>query len=134
MTGSRISSGSSFEELAGYARAVVLPDPGGDWVLVSGTTGYDYDAGTLPEDVVDQCRQCFRNIAAALEQAGSSLDDLVRIRVYTTSRRNFERIAPVVAEHTAAARPANTTVLCDLVELAMKVEIEVTARKAATGA
>ena len=73
-------------------------------------------------------------VIAALEQAGSSLDDLVRIRVYTTSRRNFERIAPVVAEHTAAARPANTTVLCDLVELAMKVEIEVTARKAATGA
>lgn len=132
MTGTRISSGSSFEELAGYARAVVLPDPGGDWVLVSGTTGYDYATGELPEDVVDQCRQCFRNIEHALAQADCTLDDLVRIRVYVTSRRNFERIAPIIGDHTRTARPANTTVICDLVELAMKVEIEVTARKAAT--
>jgi enamine deaminase RidA (YjgF/YER057c/UK114 family) len=131
MIGRRISSGSVFEELAGYARAVVLPDPGGDWVLVSGTTGYDYATGEISEDSLEQTRQCFRNVSKALAEAGTSLDDLVRIRVYLTEVADFEDIAKIVGEHCRTARPANTTVVCALTKPEMKVEIEVTARRPA---
>ena len=127
MTRQRISSGSSFEELAGYSRAVV----DGDWIFVSGTTGYDYKAGTISADVAEQTRQTFRNIAAALEQAGSSLADLVRIRVFLADPADFGVVAPIVGEHCRAARPANTTVVTPLVDPRMKIEIEVTARKQA---
>jgi enamine deaminase RidA (YjgF/YER057c/UK114 family) len=131
MIGRRICSGSVFEELAGYARAVVLPDPGGDWVLVSGTTGYDYASGEISDDPLEQTRQCFRNVSKALAEAGTSLDELVRIRVYLTDAAHFEDIAKIVGEHCRAARPANTTVVCALTKPEMKVEIEVTARRPA---
>jgi enamine deaminase RidA (YjgF/YER057c/UK114 family) len=121
----RISSGSSFEELAGYSRAVV----DGDWVFVSGTTGFDYKSGNISDDVVEQTRQCFRNIDAALAQAGSSFADLVRIRVYLANAADFATVAPIVGEHCRGARPANTTVVTPLVDSRMKIEIEVTARK-----
>lgn len=130
MIGTRISSGSSFEELAGYARAVVLPDPGGDWILVSGTTGYDYASGEISTDAVEQTHQCFRNIEKALGEAGASLDDLVRVKVILTSQTDFEAVAPVVGSYCRAARPANTTYIAALVAPEMKVEIEVTARRA----
>ena len=129
MTGTRISSGSTFEQLAGYARAVVLPDPGGDWILVSGTTGYDYATMAIDDDVEAQTRQCFANIDTALSEAGSSLADLVRIRVFIADAAEFERVARIVGEHTRAALPANTTVVTALTAPQMKVEIEVTARK-----
>ncbi len=70
-----ISSGSSFETLAGYSRALV----DGDYVHVSGTTGFDYAAMTIEDDVVAQAEQCFANIAAALAQASASLADVVRV-------------------------------------------------------
>lgn len=120
----RIFSGSPFEELAGYARAVV----DGDYVLVSGTTGFDYATMTIPEDVAEQAEQCFRNIQTALVEAGAGLEDLVRIRVYLAAREDFEAVAPVVGRHCRAARPANTTVVAPLVDPRMKIEIEVTAR------
>ncbi len=130
MIGTRITTGSVFEEQAGYARAVVLPDPGGDWVMVSGTTGYDYALGDISPDVADQARQCFKTIAWALGEAGASLGNLVRVRVMLADARDFAAIAPVVAEHCRAARPANTTVVTGFVAPEMKIEIEVTARKA----
>jgi enamine deaminase RidA (YjgF/YER057c/UK114 family) len=122
-----ISSGSSFEALAGYSRAVVLPD---GWILVSGTTGYDYATMTISPDVVEQTRQCFRNIAAALGQAEASLADVVRVVVYLADPADFDRVAPVVGEHFRDVRPANTTVCCALTKPEMRVEIEVTARRA----
>ena len=126
----RISSGSSFEELAGYSRAVV----DGDWVFVSGTTGFDYRAGTISDDVVEQTQQCFRNIQWALTEAGSGLEDLVRIRVYLVAAADFARIAPVIGDWCRPARPANTTVVSALVDPRMKIEIEVTARRQRNGA
>lgn len=129
MTGERIFSGSSFEELAGYARAVVLPDPGGDWVMVSGTTGFDYSDMSISDDVATQTRQCFANISAALAEAGSSLANMVRVRVYLADAADFDAVAPIVGEHCRDARPANTTVIAPLVDARMKIEIEVTARK-----
>lgn len=120
-----ISSGSSFEALAGYSRAVV----DGDDVFVSGTTGFDYARMSIDEDPVEQARQCFRNIAHALAQAGCTLDDVVRVRYLITDASLFERLAPVFGEHFGKARPAATAMVVGLVDPRMKVEIEVTARR-----
>ena len=83
----RISSGSSFEELAGYSRAVV----DGEWIFVSGTTGFDYRAGTISDDIAEQTEQCFRNIEWALKEAGSGMAEVVRIRVILTDPAAFTR-------------------------------------------
>jgi len=124
MIGIRIYSGAPFEAMAGYARAVVDPP----YVFVSGTTGFDPETLQFPEGVEAQCENCFATIDRALAQAGASMDDLVRIRVYVASRAEFERIKPIIKKHCDRARPANTTVLAELVEPYMRVEIEVTAR------
>lgn len=120
-----ISSGSSFEAVAGYSRAVVE----GDYVHVSGTTGFDYATMTIDPDPALQTRQCFRNIAAALAQAGSSLDDVVRVRYYLADAALFEQLAPIFGEHFANARPAATALVCGLIDPRMKIEIEATARR-----
>lgn len=127
MTKRLISSGSAFEKVAGYSRAVV----DGDWIHVSGTTGFDYAKMTISDDLEAQARQVFRNIAAALQDAGSSLDDVVRVTYYLTDRADFQKLAPIFGEHFAKARPAATAVVCGLVDERMKIEIEVTARKGA---
>lgn len=124
----RISSGSRFEALAGYCRAVVVDDPAGAWVFVSGTTGFDYAAHTIADDVVAQAEQCFSNIEAALAEAGATLADLVRIRVFLADPRDLEHVAPVLAKRCGAHPPANTTVVTALVDPRMRIEIEVTAR------
>ena len=124
MIGTRISSGSPFEEMAGYSRAVV----DGDMVYVSGTTGYDVEAGGFPPTVEEQATLAFATISAALAEAGTSLENMLRIRVYVASREEFERIKPIIKAHCDAARPANTSILCDLATEEMRVEFEVTAR------
>jgi enamine deaminase RidA (YjgF/YER057c/UK114 family) len=123
--GARLYSGAPFEAQAGYARAVVV----GGLVEVSGTTGFDPDTLAFPEGVEAQCENCFRNIARALEQAGSSLADLVRVRVFCVTREEFQRIKPIIKRHCDAARPANTSILCELDQPRMRVEIEATARR-----
>jgi enamine deaminase RidA (YjgF/YER057c/UK114 family) len=124
-----ISSGSSFEQLAGYSRAAVV----GEWVFVSGTTGYDYSTMTIASDVESQTRQAFRNISAALEQAGCALTDVVRVRYYLVSQGDFKTVAPIFGEFLGEARPAATAIICGLVEPGIKIEIEVTARRAGAG-
>jgi enamine deaminase RidA (YjgF/YER057c/UK114 family) len=119
-----ISSGSTFEAVAGYSRAVV----DGDYVHVAGTTGFDYAQMRIDDDPIAQCRQCFRNIAAALAEAGCTLDDVVRVRYYLTDAALFEPLAPVFGEHLGRARPAATAIVCGLIDARMKIEIEVTAR------
>jgi enamine deaminase RidA (YjgF/YER057c/UK114 family) len=119
----QISSGSSFEAVAGYSRAVV----DGDTVYVAGTTGFDYAAMTIDPDPLAQCHQCFRNIASALANAGCSLDDVVRVHYYLTDARLFEVLAPVFGTYFSRARPAATALVCGLVDPRMKLEIEVTA-------
>jgi enamine deaminase RidA (YjgF/YER057c/UK114 family) len=119
-----ISSGSSFEAVAGYSRAVVDDR----YVHVSGTTGYDYAAMHIDADPVAQCHQCFRNIAQALSQAGCTLDDVVRVHYYLTDAALFDTLAPVFGSYFAQARPAATALVCQLIDLKMALEIEVTAR------
>ncbi|MFN3624812.1 MAG: RidA family protein [Hyphomicrobium sp.] len=120
-----ISSGSQFEQRIGYSRAVV----DGDWVFMSGTTGFDYATMTISDDVVAQTEQCFKNIAAALAQAGSSLADVVRVHYLITRREDFEPIWPVLQKYFGEVRPACTVMVTGLVDEKMLIEIEVTARK-----
>jgi enamine deaminase RidA (YjgF/YER057c/UK114 family) len=119
-----ISSGSDFEKVAGYSRAVVDDD----YVHVAGTTGFDYAKMTIDPDPVEQTHQCFRNVAKALEQAGCTLDDVVRVNYYLTDAGLFARVAPIFGQYFAQARPAATAIICGLVDPRMALEIEVTAR------
>ena len=125
MTKRLISSGSAFEAVAGYSRAVV----DGDWIHVAGTTGFDYSTMTISDDLEAQTRQVFANIAAALKQADATLDDVVRVTYYLAEREYFEKVVPIFGEYFARARPAATAIVCGLVDARMKIEIEVTARK-----
>lgn len=120
-----IQSGFGLEERAAYSRAVV----DGDWVFVSGTTGYDPRLGDFPPDPADQARQAFANIEKALTEAGASLADVVRVRYMTVDRTTFEECIEVFADRFAAIRPASTLMICELADPRMKVEIEVTAKK-----
>ena len=121
----RISSGSAFEAVAGYSRAVV----DGPDIFVSGTTGYDYAAMVLPDDLVAQTHGCFANIAAALAQAGASLDDVVRVRYIVTDADYADIVFPIFGQYFAKARPAATLIVAGLLQPQMKIEIEVTARR-----
>jgi enamine deaminase RidA (YjgF/YER057c/UK114 family) len=120
-----ISSGSPFEERIGYSRAVV----DGDWVFVSGTTGFDYSTMTISSNIVEQAEQSMKNIDAALQQAGSSLKDVVRVTYVVPNRGDFEQCWPVLRKHFGDVRPAATMISAGLAEPRMKIEIEVTARK-----
>ena len=120
-----ISSGSRFEAEAGYSRAVV----DGEWIFVAGTTGFDYARMTIAEDVAEQARQAFRNIEAALAEAGASLADVVRVRYYVPNAADWPVIVPVLGGVFGAIRPAATAIFCGLVNPRMKIEIEVTARR-----
>jgi enamine deaminase RidA (YjgF/YER057c/UK114 family) len=120
-----ISSGSTFEERIGYSRAVV----DGDWIFVSGTTGFDYSTMTISSDILEQAEQCLKNIDAALGQAESSLKDVVRVTYIVPNRGDFERCWPVLRKYFGEVRPAATMISAGLAEPRMKIEIEVTARK-----
>ncbi|MFM2065730.1 MAG: hypothetical protein RLZZ584_639 [Pseudomonadota bacterium] len=118
-----ISSGSTFEAEIGYSRAVVA----GDWVFVSGTTGYDYATMTIVDDLVEQTEQCLRNIEAALRQAGASLADVVRVTYVLPRGDDFPRCWPVLRRHFGAVRPAAMMISAGLADPRMQIEIEVTA-------
>jgi len=122
----RISSGSSFEREIGFSRAVV----DGDWVFVSGTTGFDYAAMTISGDVVEQAEQCLRNIDRALAEAGSGRADIVRVRYILPRVEDFEPCWPLLRNYFGDVRPAATMIAAGLTDPRMKIEIEVTARKA----
>lgn len=119
-----ISSGSVFEEQIGYSRAVV----DGEWIFVSGTTGYDYATMTIADDVAQQCDQALRNIEAALKQAGGSLRDVVRATFIVPRREDWEPCWPVLKRYFGEVRPASTLLHAGLQTDAMRIEIEVTAK------
>ena len=123
MTRRLISSGSTFEKDIGYSRAVVQ----GDWIFVSGTTGFDYATMTIPDGVLAQAEQCLKNIDAALRQAGSSLADVVRVHYILPDAGEFEACWPVLRKYFGEVRPAATMVSAGLADPRMRIEIEVTA-------
>jgi len=119
-----ISSGSPFERDIGYSRAVV----DGEWVFVSGTTGFDYETMTISDNVVEQAEQCLINIERALLEAGSRMSDVVRVRYILPRVEDFERCWPVLRRYFGDVRPAATMISAGLSDPRMKIEIEVTAR------
>src|SRR5450631_3958179 len=125
MTRRLISSGSTFEEQIGYSRAVVA----GDWVFVSGTTGFDYETMSIAESLLDQTEQCLKNIEAALRKADSNLKDVVRVTYILPSGAEFEHCWPVLRKYFGETRPAATMISAGLADPRMKIEIEVTALK-----
>lgn len=120
-----ISTGSPFEKVAGYSRAVV----DGDWCFVAGTTGYDYATMTIPGDLEAQTRNTMATIEAALRDAGFELADVVRATYYVTDAAFVETVFRTVGEYFRDVRPASSMLVCGLVKPEMKVEIEVTARR-----
>ena len=126
MTRRLISTGSPFEAAYGYSRAVVQPP----FVFVAGTTGYDYTTMTMPVGVAAQARNAFATIARVLEEAGSSLSDVVQARYYVVDPADQVPFLKVVGEVMGDIRPAATiVVVAGLLEPAMRVEIEVVAMR-----
>ena len=123
MTRKLIASGSTFEAQIGYSRAVAQ----GDWVFVSGTTGFDYSKMAIADDVVAQCEQAMKNIEAALKQAGASLADVVRVHYLLPDAADFEPCWPVLRRYFGEIRPAATMFSAALADPRIKIEIEVTA-------
>ncbi len=118
-----ISSGSKFEKLAGYSRAVV----DGEWIFVSGTAGYDIANDRFPEDPAEQTRLALATIADALAKADASLSDIVRVRVYLADAGDVMSVSKILGEAFSDPRPTNTTIVCGFAAPGIKVEIEVTA-------
>ena len=123
MSRTLISSGSTFEKTAGYSRAVVQ----GQWCFVSGTTGYDYRSMQIPTGLEDQIANCFKTIGAVLDEAGFSLDDVVRVTYIVSDRSLVPRALACVGSYFRDIRPAATMMVAGLIEEEMKIEIELTA-------
>lgn len=122
-----ISSGSQFEHDIGYSRAVV----DGDWIFVSGTTGFDYAAMTISDNLLDQTEQCMKNIQSALRQAGGELADVVRVTYVLPNGARFPECWPILKKYLGEVRPAAMMISAGLSDPRMQIEIEVTARRRA---
>ena len=123
-----ISSGSVFEEQMGYSRAVV----DGNWVFVSGTTGFDYATMTISDNVAEQAEQCLKNIQSALQEANASLEDVVRVLYILPDAEDFPACWPILRKYFGNIRPAATMIAAGLADPKMKIEIEVTALRRST--
>jgi enamine deaminase RidA (YjgF/YER057c/UK114 family) len=120
-----ISSGSTFEAQIGYSRAVV----DGEWIFVSGTTGYDYSKMIMPEGLLEQTEQALANIEAALAKANASLRDVVRVTYILPNGAEFPQCWPILRKYFGEIRPASTMISAGLADPKMRIEIEVTALK-----
>ncbi len=120
-----ISSGSPYEASIGYSRAVVH----GDWVFVSGTTGFNYETMTIVDDVAGQAEQCLKNIEAALKQAGARMADVVKVTYVLPDASEFEACWPVLQRYFGDVRPAAMVMSAGLLDARMRIEVEVTAIK-----
>jgi len=120
-----ISSGSKFEHDIGYSRAVV----DGEWVFVSGTTGFDYATMTISDDLLIQTEQCMKNIQSALRQAGAEFADVVRVTYVLPNGARFPDCWPILRKYLGEVRPAAMMISAGLSDPRMQIEIEVTARK-----
>lgn len=125
MSKTLISSGSSFEKEIGYSRAVVQ----GNWVFVSGTTGFDYETMSISEDIIAQTEQCMKNIISVLNEANSSIEDVVRVTYILPDVSDFKTCWPTLRKYFGSVRPTATMFSAGLADPRMKIEIEVTALK-----
>lgn len=120
-----ISSGSTYETEIGYSRAVVQ----GDWVFVSGTTGFDYETMTISESIEAQTEQCLKNIVSALAKADAQITDVVRVLYIVPNAEEFRLCWPILRKYFGESKPAATMISAGLADTRMKIEIEVTALK-----
>lgn len=120
-----ISSGSDFEKMIGYSRAVV----DGEWIFVSGTTGFDYETMSISNDVIEQTEQCIKNIESALKKADSTLSDIVRVMYILPNTEDFEKCWPVLRKYFGEIKPSATMISANLADKRMKIEIQVTAKR-----
>ncbi|MCZ4347352.1 RidA family protein [Devosia neptuniae] len=120
----RVSTGSPFEATFGYSRAVRHQDT----IYVSGTTGYDYASMTMPDDVGTQAANALATIDKALKEAGSSIQDTVRVVYYVGDRADVDAVVKAVGPVFKDIRPAASMLIVQMIEPGMKIEIEVTAR------
>lgn len=109
----------------GYSRAIVK----GGWCFISGVTGYDYATMEMPEGVAEQARNCFATIRGVLEQAGFTMEDIVRVQYTVTNAGLVEALIPALGEALGEIRPAATMVIAGLIRPEMLIEVEVTAFK-----
>jgi enamine deaminase RidA (YjgF/YER057c/UK114 family) len=122
-----ISSGSTFEELIGYSRAVI----DGEWIFISGTTGFDYKTMSISDDLLEQTEQCLKNIEATLHQADATLKDVVQVLYILADASEFQHCWPALRRCFEDVRPAATMISANLADPRIKIEIQVTARKSA---
>ena len=115
-----IASGSPYERVMGFSRAVRV----GPHAHVAGTAPIMPDGGEPPPDAYGQTKRCLEIILAALAEAGAGPEDVVRTRVFATSADDFEEIARAHGEVFRDIRPANTTVVAQLLDPRWKVELE----------
>lgn len=120
-----ISTGSTFEKEVAYSRAVIKDN----WIFVSGTTGFDYESMTISEDIIEQTDQCLQNIKKVLEEAGSGMQDIVRVTYILPNAEDFSKCWPTLRKYFDEVRPAATMIAAGLADERMKIEIEVTAIK-----
>ena len=125
MTRKLIITGSQFEKEIGYSRAVVE----GNWIFISGTTGFNYENMTIEEDIVSQTEQCMKNILWTLKEAESKFEDIVRVTYILPRVSDFEKCWPVLRKYFGEVRPAATMFSANLADVRMKIEIQVTAIK-----
>lgn len=125
MTGKRrhVFSGSIYEEMAGYARAVIVDDR----IFVSGTVGVDFATGEMAEGAEAQTATALDTIEKALLEADSGLQDIVRVRVFAPDPGDVMAISAVLKQRVGFTSPANTTVCSPLAVPEALVEIEVEA-------
>lgn len=121
----KLISLSEGEKTYAMSRAVVQ----GDWCFVSGTVGYDYSDGAMPDDAAQQAMNTFANIQAALKAGGFELGHTIRVQYTLSNRDHIEAVLPIIRQHFGNILPAATMIIADLVDERMKVEIEVTAYK-----
>jgi enamine deaminase RidA (YjgF/YER057c/UK114 family) len=119
----RISSGSRFEEMAAYSRALVDDR----YIYISGTVGSDPVTQEMPADVEAQTRNIFTIIERVLAEQGAGLAQIVRSRVFLVDVADLGMVVPVLKEKFGDFPPTNTTLLCGIPAPGAKVEIEVTA-------
>ena len=129
MTRRLISSGSPYEDKIGYSRAVV----DGPWCFMAGSTGLEVETGILPKSVEDQCRNTLNTIERALTEAGFSFADVVRVNYILPNREDFEPCWPQLKAAFGSTRPAATMIQAELIDPAMRIEIEITAYRNSKG-
>jgi len=124
MTWQTLSSGSSFEQQAPYSRAMFDDE----WVFVSGTTGFDYATMIISDDIGEQARRTWKNIADVLEKAGSNLGEIVQFLLIFPNREDLSVIGQVMKE-VLPHKPTGTAICANLVDPRIKIEIQVTAKR-----